>query len=436
MQRNDWRLGGESLKFIHAADVHLDSPLRGLERYEGAPVEDLRGATRRAFENLTDLALNEAVDFVLLAGDLYDGDWKDYNTGLFFSRQMARLREAGIQVLVIAGNHDAASQITRMLRPPENVKIFSTREPETLILESLGVAVHGQGFATRSVTEDLTRAYPLADPDLFNIGLLHTSLDGRPGHEPYAPCGLDGLLSRGYQYWALGHVHQREIVAQDPWVVFPGNLQGRHARETGPKGCSLVRVEDGRVGGIEHLSMDVVRWAACPVDVTDAATLDEVYDRVEPVLRAAASHAGNRLLAARIRLIGPCAIHSRLHAKREQVVNACRALADSVGPGDLWVEKVLIDTQGTLSELPSLARNDAFGGLLRAIRDLELQPERLASLLEDVAELGAKLPAELRAGEDAFDPTQTPALQACLEDIKSLLLDRLLGQDGDHGGTE
>ena len=104
------------------------------------------------------------------------------------------------------------------------------------MLEDLGLAVHGQGFAKREVTEDLSSAYPQADPHLFNIGLLHTCLDGKPGHEPYAPCTVDGLRSKGYQYWALGHVHNREVVSQDPWIVFPGNIQGRHARETGSQG--------------------------------------------------------------------------------------------------------------------------------------------------------------------------------------------------------
>lgn len=420
------------MKFIHAADLHLDSPLRGLERYDGAPVEAMRGATRRAFENLVDLALSEAVDFVLLAGDLYDGDWKDYNTGLFFAHQMGRLREAGIQALMVAGNHDAASQMTKTLRLPDNVHLFSTRQPETRILDTLGVAVHGQGFATRAVSEDLTRRYPQALPGLFNIGLLHTSLDGRPGHESYAPCTLDGLRSRGYDYWALGHVHQHEIVAEDPWVVFPGNLQGRHVRETGAKGGVLVRVENGRVTDMDHPSLDVARWAVCRVDLTDAATLENVYDRIEPVLRAAVATAAGRLLAVRLRLTGPCAVHSRLRAAPEQAINDCRALANTLGADALWVEKVLIETHGT-SAGPALNRDDALGGLLQGIRDLELDPQRLSRLAGEVADLGLKLPVTLRSGEEGFDPTRDDHLQDCLEDVKSLLLDRLLGRDEDPG---
>jgi len=416
------------VKFIHAADIHLDSPLCGLERYEGAPVEEIRGATRRAFENLIQLAIDEEVAFVLLAGDLYDGDWKDYNTGLFFTRQMSRLQEAGIRAYVAAGNHDAASQITKTLRPPRNVHVFATRAPETVLCEEFGVAIHGQGFPTRAVTEDLTRRYPLADPDLFNIGLLHTSLDGRPGHEVYAPCTLDGLRSRGYQYWALGHVHQREVVAKDPWVVFPGNTQGRHARETGPKGCSLVTVEAGRVDSVEHHALDIVRWLVCSVDAAEAKTLDEVYDRIGPALADAVGEAEGRLVAARLRLEGACPVHGRLRAAREQVTNECRSLAGVLGSGDLWIEKVVFDTRRAESEEAAIARDDALGGLLRSVRDLELDPGRLASLAGEFADLSAKLPVGLRSGSDAFDPSRPEYIRECLEDAKALLLERLLSE--------
>lgn len=410
------------MKFIHAADVHLDSPLRGLERYDGAPVEEIRGATRRAFENLIQLAIDEEVAFVLLAGDLYDGDWKDYNTGLYFTRQMARLRDAGVQVFVVAGNHDAASQITKTLRPPHNVRVLATRAPETARLEELGVAIHGQGFPTRAVTEDLTRRYPVADADLFNIGLLHTSLDGRPGHEAYAPCTLDGLRSRGYQYWALGHVHNREVVTQEPWVVFPGNTQGRHARETGPKGCSLVTVEAGRVESVEHHALDVVRWSVRSVDVADARTLDDVYDRVGHALSDVLGEAEGRPAASRLRLAGACPVHGRLRAAREQVTNECRALAGSVGSGDLWIEKVVLDTREAAPEVPP----GPLGELMQSISELDRDPARLAKLAEAFVDLSAKLPVNLRSGPDAFDPSRPEYVRECLEDVKALLLQRLL----------
>ncbi|WP_462321014.1 metallophosphoesterase family protein [Halochromatium sp.] len=414
------------MKFIHSADIHLDSPLSGLERYEGAPVDAIRGASRRAFENLIQLAIDEQVAFVLLAGDLFDGDWRDYNTGLFFVRQILRLKEAAIPVFVVAGNHDAASQMTKTLRPPENLHLFATRAPESCILEEQGVAIHGQGFATRAVTEDLTAKYPLANPDYFNIGLLHTALDGRPGHEAYAPCTLDGLRSRGYQYWALGHVHRREVVAEAPWVVFPGNLQGRHARETGPKGCSLVEVDEGQVVSVEHRPLDVVRWTVCDLDLSEVQRLDELYDRVGPSLAAAVSKAEGRMVAARLRLHGPCPIHTRLRAEQESVVNECRALAESVGSGAIWIEKLVLETEQESYEDAALERDDAFSGLLRSIRDLDLDAERLAALSEDFADLSAKLPPALRCAPDAIDPADPEQLRARLEDVKALLIERLL----------
>jgi DNA repair exonuclease SbcCD nuclease subunit len=414
------------VKFLHAADVHLDSPLHGLERYEGAPVAELRGATRRAFDNLVELAIEEEVAFVLLAGDLYDGDWKDYNTGLYFIQRMARLREAGIRVFIVAGNHDAASQITRQLRLPDNVSLFSTSKPETVVLEELGLAVHGQGFARREVTEDLSSGYPQADPHLFNIGLLHTCLDGKPGHEPYAPCTVDGLRSKGYHYWALGHVHNREVVSQDPWIVFPGNLQGRHARETGPKGCTLVTAADGEVAAVEHRDLDVLRWARCTVDVTDCASLDEIYDQVRAVLQQALDGAGERPVAARLVLQGSSAVHSALHSQGMHWTQEYRALASGLGGAGLWLEKVALETRQAVALDELLERDDALGGLLRAIHALEMDASSVAGLAAEVADLRQKLPPELLGGEDRYDPTDHRYLAGLMGDIKELLLHRLV----------
>src|SRR5262249_4406166 len=169
-------------KFLHPAAIHLDSPLLGLDRYEGAPAAECRGATRRALENLVRLAVEERVAFVLIVGDLYDGDWPDYNTGLFFSAQMARLRDAGIGAYLVRGNHDAANRMTRDLRPLDNVTFLSDRAPETVTLDGVGVALHGQSYPRSAVEENLARAYPGRVPGLFNIGLLHTGVEGREGH--------------------------------------------------------------------------------------------------------------------------------------------------------------------------------------------------------------------------------------------------------------
>lgn len=415
--------------FIHAADIHLDSPLHGLERYEGAPVEEIRNATRLAFDNLIELAIDEGAAFVLLVGDLYDGDWKDYNTGLYFVNRMARLRDAGIRVFMVAGNHDAASQITKHLRLPDNVRLFSTKKPERAVLNDLNVAIVGQGFATRAVTDDISLAYPQGDPQLFNIGLLHTCLDGKPGHATYAPCSMAGLKSKGYHYWALGHVHQREELSQDPWMVFPGNIQGRHIRETGPKGCTLVTVEDGEIMQVEHRDLDVMRWSVCKLDVSLSQTVDDIYAQVREGLESALHAADGRPVAVRLILQGSCAVHSILHADREHWIQEYRALATELGGAGIWLEKVLIKTNPSVSVDEVLQHDDALSGLLDAIRDIKLDASLLNKLTVEISALHQKLPSELLAGDDAFDPNNPAFLHDTLEGIKEILVNRLLSKE-------
>lgn len=416
-------------KFLHAADIHLDSALHGLERYEGAPVDEIRSATRRAFDKLIELAIEEEVAFLLLAGDLYDSDWKDYNTGLYFVERMGRLREADIRVFVVAGNHDAASQITRHLRLPDNVKMFSTRNPEQIVLDDLNVVIHGQGFANRSVTEDLSRGYPQGDPQRFNIGLLHTCLDGKPGHEPYAPCSVAGLRSKGYQYWALGHVHRREEVCRDPWILFPGNIQGRHIREAGAKGCTLVSVENGEVAKVEHRDLDVMRWALCELDVSACATVDEIYQQVRETLQSAADAAAGRPVAARLVLRGATDAHSSLHTDRQHWVQEYRALATALGGAGIWLEKVLVKTSACVGADELIVRDDALGGLLRAVNELEMDAPILDGLAAELSALRQKLPAELLGGEDPFDPADPALLRDALVGIRELLVNRLLSTE-------
>ncbi|MCB1697732.1 MAG: DNA repair exonuclease [Halioglobus sp.] len=417
------------MKFIHAADIHLDSALHGLERYEGAPVEEIRRATRRAFDNLIELAIDEQVAFVLLVGDLYDGDWKDYNTGLYFVERMGRLRDASIRVFIVAGNHDAASQITKHLRLPDNVTLFSTRKPERVVLDDLGVSICGQGFATRAVTDDISQGYPQGDPQLLNIGLLHTCLDGKPGHEPYAPCTVDGLRSKGYQYWALGHVHKREEVSRDPWIVFPGNIQGRHIREIGPKGCTLVTVDGGEIVEVAHRDLDVMRWSIRELDVSATETVDDIYEQVREGLQLALDAAEGRPVAVRLVLYGACSAHLKLHADRERWIQEYRALATGLGGAGIWLEKVSIKTKPAISTDEVLERDDALSGLLRAIHDMELDSSILDELADEMSVLRQKLPAELLAGNDPFDPTNPEFLKETLEDIKELLVNRLLSTE-------
>jgi exonuclease SbcD len=417
------------VKFLHAADLHLDSPLRGLERYEGAPVEQLRGATRRALENLVDLCLSEEVELLLLAGDLYDGDWRDYSTALFFAAQMSRLRQAGVRVVWVRGNHDAENRMmTRNLSLPDNTVELSTRRPQTLVFEDLGVAIHGQGFAKRAVTDDLAGRYPDTSPGLFNIGLLHTCASGREGHESYAPCKLETLLSKGYDYWALGHVHQREVLNEDPWVVFPGNLQGRHARETGAKGATLVTVEAGRITEVAHQTLDAVRWCVARVDAAQASSADDVIDLARRCLGDEVRNAEGRPLAARLQITGTTRAHDELQADRERWEQELRAAATDLGSDGIWVEKVAFRTDPHSSASQFLERQDALGQLMRSLRDARADDEQLIELLDVFKDLRSKLPAELREGEEAIRLDEPASIRAALDDVERLLLPRLLSK--------
>jgi len=235
-----------SFRFVHAADLHLGSQFRGLAVNDPEIAERFANAVRSAFSSLVLRAIDEKVDFVVLAGDIYDGDWKDNTIGLFFNREVARLHRADIPVFLLKGNHDAESVVTRSISLPDTVRDFGIRRPTTFQIEHLSVALHGQGFADRAANENLALTYPQPVAGWFNIGVLHTSLTGRPPHANYAPCSVEDLRSRGYDYWALGHVHDYEVVSQAPAIVFPGIIQGRNIREAGPKGAVIVSVEDRR----------------------------------------------------------------------------------------------------------------------------------------------------------------------------------------------
>jgi exonuclease SbcD len=417
-------------KFLHAADIHLDSPLHKLDRYEGAPVEEIRLATRRAFENMVRLAVAERVAFVLIAGDLFDGDWKDYNTGLYLVSQLSRLHAAGIPVFIVAGNHDAASRITRTLRLPANVSLFPSGEAATCHLQELKVAIHGQSFGTPAVKEDLSAAYPQPLSGCFNIGILHTCATGREGHEPYAPCTLDGLRARGYDYWALGHVHQREVLALDPPIVFSGNIQGRHARETGPKGCILVSVDDHGRPDLEFRALDVVRWVQILVDVSGARNGYEVVDRFSRQLEQVVAENEGLPLAARIRIDGETSAQSELLADPERWINEIRSAALATGSGSVWVEKIAFATSAAPSPGRPGGPEGALAELANLFDELAADPAARRELAADLADLAKKLPREFAEEAEGVRFDDAHWLAALLEQVRPMLLHRLLRKEG------
>lgn len=419
------------LKFIHAADIHLDSPLHKLDIYEGAPVQQIRQASRAAFEKLVNLAIDQQVSFVLLCGDLYDGDWKDYNTGLYFVSQMRKLRDANIAVFIIAGNHDAASKITKFLKLPQGVTVFPANEPQTIKLPDLDVALHGQSFAMPAVTKDLSAAYPNAYPGCFNIGMLHTCLTGKEGHAPYAPCTIDGLISKGYDYWALGHVHKFEILKKDPIIVFPGNIQGRHIRETGAKGCLLVTVDDNGKTETEFVALDVIRWFQLPVDASGTKTCYAVIDRFKTVLSDLINENPGLPLVVRVLITGNTTAHNDLVSGMERWKNEIRATATDISHENVWVEKIKIHTTIPASETQLETADGPISELADYIDELRADPENLRSLIsEELSALEVKLPLELKEGDDPLLLSDPEWLSDLLEQVKPLLMERLTKMGG------
>nr|WP_296748232.1 DNA repair exonuclease [Thioalkalivibrio sp.] len=411
-----------SFRFLHAADIHLDSPLRGLSGQEGSAAERIRTATREAFDLLVGRAIAERVAFLVIAGDLYDGDWRDYRTGLFFAAQMGRLNQAGIPVFLLHGNHDAESQITRRLALPDNVRVFGTRDPETFLLEELGVALHGQSFRQREVRDNLVPGYPEPVSGAFNIGVLHTGLGGMGGHENYAPCALGDLVAKGYAYWALGHVHQFQVLHEQPHVVFPGNLQGRHIRETGAKGAALVEVEEGQIADVNIVPCDIVRWSLLPVEVGAVDSFAAVVECIRAALeQGVSSHGDGRLLACRLQLLGRVALHDELLAAEEQLLAEARAIALGLGADVAWVEQVRIATQPVVDARVLAARSDALGELQRMLEEAARDPEVLAQLSEDPGQMLQRLPHDVRADAEADS-----ILRAALDGDHAALIEGVL----------
>ena len=336
------------IRFLHAADVHLDSPLCSLRSLDEKTAGQLHRASRRSLEVIVQTAIDRKVAAVVFAGDLFDGPVKDAGAGLWVESQLKRLVRENIAVVLIRGNHDAVSNAQRVIRWSEGIHELSSDAPQTIRLDDARLAIHGQSFGARAESTDLAAAYPSAVMGYFNIGLLHTSLVGSSQHDSYAPTSIGLLESKGYQYWALGHIHQRteQSLSDKCWIGYSGNTQGRHVRECGAKGCYLVHVEDNHIERMEFVPTDSLRWHLLPVDLKNASRLSDIEDLVNDALCPALG--SNRddgvALAVRLHLEG----HTALHAELTQTATI-EKLADTLALrihalGDVWLESVKVRT--------------------------------------------------------------------------------------------
>jgi DNA repair protein SbcD/Mre11 len=415
------------MRFLHAADIHLDSPLRGLRARAGEQGHEIADAPRRAFVKLIDFAIEQHVDLLLLAGDNWDGGHSDYGSLLFFAEEMTRLNRQGIRVIMIQGNHDAENQLR--LTMPENVRMMPTRGPRSEVYADLGVAVHGQSYPRRDVMENLAAKYPTAKSGVVNIGLLHTAVTGYAGaHRPYAPCTIADLRDKSYDYWALGHVHARTELSRDPWIVYPGNLQTRMMREAGEKGATLVTANDGRILQVEHVPLDVVRWVALDVDVTGCKTQDGLTGLLNERLQEAVRDADGRLVVARVQFTGTTELHHSLKLNSDhwldiEIERACLDL------DKLWLEQVIVQTRAEGER--GRSESDALAEIERTIEALRRSPQERDGLMTQIGEVVEKLVPSLSElvaqGPDGEVIDADALLDSVLDDARDLLLGQLEG---------
>ena len=374
-----------AFRFIHTADLHLDSPLRSLAMRNGELADLVGDATRQALVAIVDLCLDEKVDALIVAGDLYDGDQTSMKTARFLASQMQRLHEAGIATFVIRGNHDALSRITQELILPPSLKLFGGRADAVEIVKGdLNLVMHGLSFANSQAPESLLEKYRRPSPDAINIGIMHTSLAGAPGHDPYAPCKASDLHGWGFDYWALGHIHMRAQHAGERMVIMPGMPQGRDINEAGQKTVTLVTIHDDRSLSVEERPTSIAQFERISLDLSAASTWREAVETIEKGLGAARDQTRSEHLVGRIMLSGETPLSWQLRRDRDLLLTEIEQRAENIGK--TWIEKIEIATNVARStgddsaadpviELGALMRDEIIHqhGVRASIRDLALE---------------------------------------------------------------
>jgi DNA repair exonuclease SbcCD nuclease subunit len=397
--------------FVHAADLHLDTPFKGIGSTAPFVAERLREASLAAFDSLVEICLERKAAFLVVAGDVYDGPERGLRAQLRFRDGLARLSDAGIASFVVHGNHDPVEMGWSALGDtwPERVTVFGTGAARAVTVETGGIplaTVQGISFAQRSEPENLALRFAKRAGPGIQVGVLHCNVSGAaPGYGDYSPCSLDDLLSVGLDYWALGHIHTGMILAgspssDQPWVVYPGNLQARSPKpsERGPKGAVVVHVRAGRVAEVEPVSCDVVRFGLVELDVADIADLGELRARLATAATDRLASAAGRSLVLRASLVGQGDLHFDL--RRPGVLEDLRAtLREDLTDEDpfCWWDSI-DDLSRPAIDLDSARAGTDFSADLIGLADAlgqRLETDE-AALGELAAELSEGLPTKLR----------------------------------------
>ncbi|MGQ0565071.1 MAG: metallophosphoesterase family protein [Gemmobacter sp.] len=407
-----------AFRFVHTADIHLDSPLRSLALRDPALSARVGAATREAFRGIVDLCLAEAVDALLIAGDLYDGSQTSMKTARFLVAELGRLEAAGIATCIIRGNHDSVAAITRELVLPPSVHVFGARAGVRRFADG-AVAVHGISFADRHAPDSLLPWFGAPVAGAVNIGMMHTSLNGAAGHDVYAPCALPDLMASGFAYWALGHVHRRAVHLGAATVVMPGMPQGRDMGEAGPKSVTLVTVgDDGRIA-LEERATALLQFARVPVEAAGLADWPALVAAVGQALRQARREMATPDLILRPVIKGADALAWRLARDRDLVLAEAQSAAEAIGT--VWIDKV--EVAGGAGAVPA----GALGELAALLA--EPSPAALAEGAAAVEALVRALPPSLR---DDFGAEEARAdlVRALMAEGAAEVLARLAGGEG------
>lgn len=382
-------------RFVHTADIHLDSPLRSLSLRNPELAALIGNATRQALARTVELCLDEQVDALLLAGDLYDGEQTSMKTARFLAEQLRRLGEAGIETFIVRGNHDAMSKITRELTFPDTVTLFKGRAeaiPAKRLSTGLPVVVHGLSFAQPQAPESLVGKYRPPVEGAVNIGLMHTSVGGSPDHDPYAPCSIAELNGAGYRYWALGHIHKRQVTSGAATVVMPGIPQGRDINEDGAKSVSLVTIGDDGAVSVEERFVGVAQFERVRVALDGIEDWSGVIEAVADGLRRTKGDTVLPHLVARLQLTGATPLAWRVRRDLDLLKEEAELLA--TGAGNVWIEKLEADCRPPSAAAPS---GDALAELARLVDDEVLSsPGFAAESIAILKELQSRLPLEVR----------------------------------------
>jgi exonuclease SbcD len=365
-----------SYSFVHAADLHLDSPFKGLKRTAPRIAQVLKNSTFDAYNAILDFCIQEKVDALLIAGDIFDSADQSLSAQLRFVDGLKRLEAAGIRSFICHGNHDPLdSWHSQVTFPPNSCRFDSTvGSSELRVGDPESPIVYGYSYPVREVRENVIPLFsPEIQPGRIGIGLLHANVGSDTGHDSYAPCTTEDLSNIGIKYWALGHVHRRqELSLPDGVAVYPGNTQGRHINERGARGVYLVKINEAGTFNQSFRPMDLVRWEQIEIDISSHDERDPLEQSIERAIDQSLQRSENRHLIYRIRLTGRGPLHS-LVSRSEYVETLTTTLNETWTERSpfAYCDRITSSTQSAINREDYLKREDFLGDLVRLFDQLK-----------------------------------------------------------------